>query len=744
VRRYGVPVANEATRRQRVRDQQREARKLVPTVSAGQIAKSAWEWVKDLGSYAQKFVEPVSDSLRRIHQKLESLINVREGQLSMRNKEQMDSLTPLADAIHQFSDDELSDFKSGWINPDERDLLDNLIKSKGLTKEWQNFLDIVKNNEQRFLDLGVLGKVQLVDGYLPRVVNDPEGLINAMAGTPEGTSFAAKIRAERIRIEKVGGKGSFDKAHEKEFIAKMVTNKRYNGLGKKFFEKDRTLRHVPGNLLQYYADPIQSMISYITDANELIFQRELVGKSSRSKFLFEMSKKVEKAERAKDPKLKEQLFKEAAAIAEHIQDIDEDTRMTLATLLQNLEITDQQRKEASDLINARLNQRGTSGAVRDLKNITLMMTIGNPLSAITQLGDTGLNIMDNGTHGLAGIAKALTGQELVSNFDIENMLREFSKEGGTSNVLNWLIDKSQLKRMDSIGKESYLQGSMKKYASWSFDNVMAELGHYAEFLEGNESEEIKMRAVHESMKLGKPSKNAMLVLFASLAQVQPVSLSQTSEKFLGAGQGRIFWVLKQFALRTISKGVMDAKKEFDKGNYVAGLSRALGLALMLGVAGAGTDFLKDMILGREPEEFSDSVMSNIMDILFINRYTLERGIDGKKPISSLIANNLMLPVARAADAVVNDVWATAQGDFSYTSMASVPMVGRIVFDYTPMGLEAKAKRDRRAIMTLIENGASQERVSGSIRDFNLKATGEPGLEKITSETIKNARKRGRE
>jgi hypothetical protein len=740
-----APVKEETAeqRRERVREVQRKSRELSQAQGwLGESYKGIKEWAGQMFKYAGTFVQPINDALYNINPRFAALMRINEAKLSKRNKGQMTELTKLAEAIKGFTDDELSDFKSGWINPDERELLDNLVKEKGFEKEWKYFTNIVKQNERQFLKLGVLSRRQLKENYLPRVVKDPMGLINAMEGTPEGDLFAAQIRQERIRIEKQGGIGAFDKAHQEEFIAKMVLNRRYNAIPRKGFTKARIFDHVPAHLMEYYHDPIESIIDYTHHANELIFQRELVGVSNRNRQLEELFRAEERLDKAKTDEKRAEILREVHEIANDIQDIDTDTRAAVDTMLLEMEdISDLERKQVGDMINARLNQRGTRGAVRSLKNVSLMMTIGNPLSAITQLGDQGFNIMDNGVNGIGGIAKALTGSTLVDNFDIENVLREFSKEGGSSDVLNKLMGWSGLKRMDTLGKESYMQGLMKRIQQGSFEDFEQQFDVYAEFLEGDQSPELKLREAFGSIQEGKPNENGLYMMFSELAKRQPVSLSETSQQFLTAGNARIFWVLKQFALRSLSSAVQDARVGFQEGNGAKGIMKAVGLIALLGLAGAGTDALKDIILGRNLESLPDSVINNIMNLLFLNRYSLERGLDQKKPISTLIANNVMLPPVRAVDDLVVDVWKSAQGDFSYRSMAHIPMFGRIVFDYTPLGEQAEGKRMRAEILDLAERGASQGRLSGLIRQYNKEHADAKvdGLEPITVQTIMTAR-----
>jgi hypothetical protein len=247
------------------------------------------------------------------------------------------------------------------------------------------------------------------------------------------------------------------------------------------------------------------------------------------------------------------------------------------------------------------------------------------------------------------------------------------------------------------------------------------------------------------MKAGAPNENAQYFLFSELGRRQPVSLSESSALFNTSGNARIFYLLKQFALRSIGSAVQDAKRGFDNGDIKGGILKAVSLVTILGLAGAGTDEIKRLILGRERvEDLPDAVVSNIMELLFINRYSVETGLKQGRTLQNVISNNIMLPPVRLMDDMVKDIYKTMQGDFSYKTMAHVPMFGRMAFDYTPQGREADLKRQRRFIMEQIAEGVSPGKLRAQINRFNQETTGEEGTEKITGKSITSARKRARE
>jgi hypothetical protein len=716
------------------------------------------EWVGKMAKMGKEFVQPMNDALHLIHKNLSAMNRMHEANLSRTNKKQSLEMEDFFRGYSNLSEDDKALLKSGWINPDNRHLMDEVLKRNGLEEAFGKVQKIIKANESKLEKLGVIHKSDMIEDYLPRLVS-PEGAIelyNALKETPEGQEQLGPvdffIDQQRQKIERKGGEGSFTPEHRNEAIAQAMFQNQFNVIPRPGYTKQRKISHVPKDMIQHYENPMDTLVDYMYRTNELLYQRGVSGKSNRNQHLHNLwrqSKKVEaaadKVEKMKTAQAKlnaqDKLNAEQAEydrLAGFIKDIDEDSAEAMNTQLEKLNLTEEEKADVMQLFRNRFAQRGTSGAIRGLKDVVLMTTIGNPMSAITQLGDQGFNLFDNGFYGMRGVVKAMTGNDLIDEFDIENYLREFSTESKTSNALDKLLTLSGLKRMDMVGKESYMQGFIAKAGNMSFEEFQKELGHYEDFLF-----ESTLKETHDSMVSGKPNKDALYIGFSELSTRQPTTLSETSTRFQTAGNGRLFWTLKQFALRALSSAVTDAKVEFNEGNYVKGVAKATSLMLILAAAGAGTDELKNIILGREGESLPDAVVSNLMDLLFMNRYSLESGITKGKPFTTLLTNNV-LPPTRLADDIINDVWKTSQGDFSYKTMSHVPLVGRISYEYSPLGRQAETKRVRRAIMELASDGAKFGELQDRVREYNKDATGDPGLEKITAESFRSARRRAKE
>jgi hypothetical protein len=728
------------------------------TITGEVLAKSkdflqkTWELLKDL-------FQPMNDRLENIHISIGAMNRVAESWKSNLDKEHSQALAPLLQKLTEMNKSNPKDytkFKMGFTNTRDRQLMFDVAKQYGFTEELNAFLDILKSNESELVRIGALAKDMLEPDYIPRLVKHDKLLELYRASNPEIRSeLDVFIDKKRQEVEAVGGAGSFTDAHRREAIAQALNNGRFAFIPQPGYLKPRAFSHVPTDLLQYYADPRDVMVDYIYKINEYRYQQKVSGKLNRGRdiqALLNISKKIEKL-RGKKKELTDdqknellELMENHAELSQRIVSLDEDLSRNVSTMLDDpkYNLTEEQKQEALKVLQARFAQRGTHGAVHAIKNVSLMISIGNPMSAITQLGDQGINLSDNGRYGLVGMAHAMTGESIIDNFDVENAIREFSVDSRSSAMLDKVLELSQLKRMDIFGKESYVQGLMEKISNMSLDEFKGKYGHYGEFLLEEGSADKRIENAYNSIADKKPTKDAMYLLFSELARRQPVSLSESSVKFATGGNARIFYMLKQFSLRSIGSAIRDIQQGFISGNPTQGIIKAIGLITLLGLAGAGTDEIKNLILQREGEELSDAVVSNILELMFVNRYSLETGMKQGKPFHNIISNNIMLPPVRAIDDTVDFIWKGLQGEADYALVSHLPMFGRIVYDYTPQGREAELKRNRRHIMEQVREGVSPGKLRKDINIFNRSATGEAGLEKITSSSIKSARKRARE
>jgi hypothetical protein len=380
-----------------------------------------------------------------------------------------------------------------------------------------------------------------------------------------------------------------------------------------------------------------------------------------------------------------------------------------------------------------LKQRGTHGSVQTLKNVGLMLTLGNPMSAVTQLGDQAFNIFRHKADALGGMAKAIAGikdPEIAKAFNLDAPLKEFSNTG-TSQALDRVLKYAGLKGMDMFGKESFLQASRAKWSKATTEEFNEQWGDFFE----NPSQ------VHKDLKKGNMTEDVHLLLFSELSEFQPVSLSETPEFFLTSGNLRIFYMLKTFAIKAINSTVREFRVEWQAGNHYKAARNFSALIGLLTLAGAGTDEIKDFMLGRE-SRISDNIVDNLLQLALINRYSLEKGLRNGQLIETIVQGH-MPPFRFASDFVV-DMVNSAKGEPTYRTMKNFPLAGSFVYARTPEGRKRTLDSERKRILKDIRKSVSGDISMGEVRKrinkFNRKARRVEDVDLISLDSISRMRK----
>lgn len=236
--------------------------------------------------------------------------------------------------------------------------------------------------------------------------------------------------------------------------------------------------------------------------------------------------------------------------------------------------------------------------------------------------------------------------------------------------------------------------------------------------------------------------DVVLTMLAELAEFQPISLGQQSQKYLTAGNGRVFWSLKSFGLRTVSASVREGYEAYQKGNKVEGAVRFGSLIMLYAMAGAGTDELKDLLRGKD-SDFNDNVWDNVIQLFMINKFSLEKGIQGDSLITSVVHN--LIPPFRWAD----NFWADATSpftdkDFKFKSLNNVPLVGSWAYSWSPQGQETSWTQYKRDISEEIKENkkAGRGAFAGDVeRKMNTLRKAAPDLKMSRSDVMKTYKRK---
>jgi hypothetical protein len=610
---------------------------------------------------------------------------------------------------------------------------------------------------------------QLLKEYFPRVIKP--GSIDALMeslekGDPTGefTSLGNELRGFE-EAQKRKGK-TVAKGDRLAHIAKVLNTGNYQFISKPGAAKDRALMKVANEQSQFYENSADALISHIFDMTQAIEKRSFLGKQNltRPQEMAKLDKVVRVIDRideiTPDKRTEAEvtersnLFERYNELYENLSSIDKDLENSVAAyVLEEIGANNPKTKELVHLIRARLTERGTHGIVGAVRDVGYMMTLGSPLSAITQIGDLTWSAYANGPLNTAAAIfsslphifskdKGLTKEF----FDFSNSLGDFSKDGisnaGTQQILDKVLTASQLKRMDLFGKEVYMQAAVRKAKNMPRVKFASEKAY---LFDGNKSRAGKAWDDIRSGNYSNENRDALFVLFNDLSQWQPISLSEMPAAYNTAGNMRIAYMLKSFNIKALNNIKREVMNDYNSGNTLGAAKSGMYLVAAMSLAGAGADEIKDWILGRDTE-FSENVYDQLGSMFLMNRFTIERGLDQGKLLTSLVQGQM--PPLRYMDFVIDDMgkWMFDRENFKFKSLQNIPVVGKIGYAHTDAGMNTNLDNRKRDLYEKIrENARSGSAlyaagVRKGVEAYNDIAS-DLGEERLKYKTLKNVRKK---
>ena len=497
-----------------------------------------------------------------------------------------------------------------------------------------------------YKDLGYL------ENYFPRYVKNYTGLLNQMGSKERSlVDKALKEKASSLGL-------AFTKELPEEIQADVI-NKVIRGFAPKIdkgglsFSKARTITDVNDSLIKHYANPSESLHTYIRRAVYDIEKAKFFGKGA--------------------------TLNKAGKV-----DVMESIGAALQDDMGNMSA--RQQDKLAELLEARfgIGEKGPTKVIQDLRNVGYMTTIANPYSALTQIQDLGLSAYYN---GLRNTIKSVFGKKHVhmEDFGLDDLIaEEFATTGATAKTLNKLFTVSGFRAVDKMGKSVVLNSALRKAQGLSKNAKGSKVlfDKYGKAF-GNE-----FPSLVEDLKAGRITDNVKLYLWNELSNVQPVSLSEMPVSYLKAPNGRIFYSLKSFALKQVDMLRNDITKQVAKGNYREAARNLARYAVFVPTAGATMDEVKDFIMGKEfnPEEIPDNYIENWFKVFMASEYTRSQGATGQ--VTAMVGDTVAPPLGWI-DSVGKDVYQLAnEGDkVPDETLRQLPLVGKFWYNFFGGGLE---------------------------------------------------------
>jgi len=530
----------------------------------------------------------------------------------------------------------------------------NLKKVRNLMEKYADELESVGFDVSRQTD------------YFPRRVKDYEGLKDEL-----GQEIAGKIdNALKEQQAKAKSKGYVLSSIEESKIINNVITGAYRPVGgvKPRALKERKIEEITSDISPYYYDAVDSLMIYLNEAADVIETRKLFGKNLN---------------------LDGEVININESVGEYINEISKD-----------LDVKDQ--SDLISLFRTRFSYRPTGKMLQKYKTLVNLTTLGQVQNAVTQMGDMTWSVYEN---GFANTLKAAFGNKKITTEDlgIREVAEEFRSFNGLKTVLNKLFKFSGFRKIDQLGKETLVNSTLLEYQQQAKDGKFDRKKQ--ERLNVLFPTKEKQQEVIQQLKDKKSTEDIDFLMFSTLLDYQPISLSNMPVKYLEMPNGRVLYTLKTFTIKqldtyrqngvdNIQLGIASGDKELIKRGF-SDLLRLVGIFYLMNVP---TDLLKDLMSNKKIY-LSDTLIDNFYKLLGVSRYNVEYATRGGKKPSEVLVRTVVPPFSfidiPAGDlvSIISNLKKGEETDISkLESWRFLPFVGRTLYYSVGKGKEKEEKK----------------------------------------------------
>ncbi len=507
--------------------------------------------------------------------------------------------------------------------------LDNFLKDKGISQEYQevrqllNFIYAISN--QAGIDMGFISE------YFPTSMIDYGGFLDYLKGTDKW-SYIAKS------LQEADPQGLWSDKEKAEAINKLLRGYSLDPVHGPKNAKERKILYKSPELMRFYEHSDVALIKYLQGMSQAIAINKAFGKGGG--------------------------FDTDATIGAVVLD-----------LISSGTITHQEETEIKRLLKSRLSYGATPEFIAMVKNVGYLQTMNNFTSAITQLGDLYAPFYK---YSFGTALKSIFGKSEITKKDLglDKIWEEFADNSKTGVAVEKLFKAVGLDALDSFGKNVAINASwlnLKKQADKGDIDLVSRLAYTF----GKDAQ-----SVLKDIKAGNITDNVKILIWADLADTQPIGRSGVPTGYLDNPHGRLFYQLKTFTLNQISLFYADSLVNIQKGikyknkeQFLKGVGNGFKLLLLLTAGNATADILKNLVMGRDID-ISDTVISNLLWNIGVSKYTFYKGKrDGY--VRAIFSSYLMPPQVSAFDDI--------QLDFRRISSGKRKLKDTAIVNYFPFG-----------------------------------------------------------
>jgi hypothetical protein len=655
------------------------------------LRRSTSATLKSIAGGVDKYLGAISTRLRNISPKLEHKIRQLDFNIGTNHTRDVRAVEPLLKLAKQkMSKMDFIIWDLARKNSDVK-RIDDLVKKYGIRKEYDAYRKVLDRVFKEAQEVGI--ELGWINEYAPRVIKDAQGFLNELGRGNDWPVLTQKLKEVARRMDITVA--DMTPEMKADIISNMLFSG-YYGMGAPGSTKERSIAMIPPKLNQYYMDSDAALMQYLHSMRKHIEARRFFGKvpqkiSEAKRNMHAAMKRLREEEAKEIPnQARMEMWRDSIAGYRGVlekyknqRDYTDNIAQYVIDLMESGELSPENENVLKDILNARFNEHGTRGVIQAYKNFSYLDTMGSPISAITQIGDLAWSIYANGwTRTLRGISKSALGKAKITKEDvgIERIAQEFADTDTLSKAVAKVFRWIGLEKMDTIGKESFLNGAFERFVAEAKKDPKA----LERKLEQTFEEDAAL--VVDDLQNERITENVKLLVYSDLLNFQPAAMSEMPEQYLLAGNGRLFYMLKTYTLKQFDvfrREGYNAIRSGTKTEKIDAIRKVAYLAMLLVLANGAADELKDWLLGRKTD-LSDRVTDNVLRLFGVSKYmTWKARTEG---YGSAIVRQI-LPPFKFVDSLSKDILSAGDGKGLQTPQ-SVPVVGKLAYWHLGRGKDA--------------------------------------------------------
>lgn len=545
---------------------------------------SKWQAFKDT---ADKVIRPIYDHMARYSPRIASGLRNADAVQHRMAKQWHDSVRPF------------NEFLQG-LNPQQSQLVQKslftglntktlaLLEKLGGRDAVDSAIQVRAVLEDILKQYKAAGyKVNKLEDYFPRAVKDLDSLTKARQ---------ADIDRFISKTEKSKGRRLTQKERDAAIERYITNDRRFSNTAGQL--KNRVIERPRDEQMEFYQDPTTALHYYIATAAEDLAKRRFFRGLG---YKHDARKGLDITGADIDESIDAIVMKDTALGADDVNAV-------------------------VNLLRARFSSdiHKTHKLVQGLKNMSYAATLGNPISAITQLGDI---VFALHKYGIRDTVRSILGKNITTKeaMGIDKAMVEFNSQRSlTSKLADWAFKYGGFDAVDRFGKNVNLNAALrsnKKLAIKNPEKFRQRWGDtFGTEIDGVIQDLIDMKLTKDA----KMSENVHLLLWNELADTQPIGLSEVPYHYLKNPNGRIFYAYKTFAVKQLNymRNTMRREKNPFKKAY-----NLMSFATMFVLANTGTDMLKDFkdFYDGKDLKIEDKLVDNMLGLIGTSKYALDKG-----------------------------------------------------------------------------------------------------------------------